>query len=175
MANPPIQKLGAIGLSLLGVWAILQAISQLAFYSPVILAGDLGREQLFGPVVHALLGAVLVSQRVGLSKALFPNNLDVELDAVPAVADFLVALLGVWLTVTSVARAAQVELSLLNQFSMLSGPSHTGDMLSFMITAGAWSQRVPYLVTLAFGIFLVVRAPGLVRLWLSFRAAGRKR
>jgi hypothetical protein len=176
--NPPIQKLGAIGLSLLGVWAILQAVSQLAFYLPVILTEEsdyLGWEQVFSPVVHALLGGALISGRTGLAKSLFPQDVEVELDTTPPNAEFLVALLGVWLAVTSIARAAQVELNLFNQFSMSSGFSYYSDKFSFMMTAEAWSQRAPYLITLAFGIFLVVGSRGLTRIWLTFRAAGRDR
>lgn len=178
MQNPTTQRLGFIGLSLLGVWMIVQAVSELAFYVPVIAAEDfdhLGWMQLLAPAVHALLGGVLVSRRVELSRALFPDDADLEIQAEASIGAFLVALLGVWLCVTSIARAAQVELSLLGQYSLTSSVSYYGDRLSYLLSAAAWSQRAPYLITLAFGIFLVLRAEGLTRAWLALRDAGRRR
>lgn len=178
MTSPSFQKIGALGLSLLGVWAIMQAISQLAFYLPIILSeegGYLGWEQLFSPIIFGLLGAGLLVQRFGLSRLLFPEDVEVEVTTSQDIAPFLVALFGAWLAITSIARATQVELQLFNQFTSLSGAEYQGDRFSFHMSSEAWSQRAPYLITLAFGSFLVLRSEGVVTAWLALRKAGRDR
>ncbi len=176
MTNAPTQKLGTIGLSLLGVWMILDAVADLIFYVPLLVTTTtdyVGWGQLASPVVHVMLGVALVSQRDSLSATLFPGDSDVELDAVPPMHDFVVALLGVWLAVTSFARAVQVEFGLVHRFSIESKSLFVGDLPTYMMTAEAWSQRIPHLVMLICGLGLVLGARGLTRAWFSARGVER--
>jgi hypothetical protein len=178
LASIKLQSLGTIGLSLLGVWAVLQAVSQLAFYLPIVLANDseyLGWEQLFSPVVHSILGAGLISQRIPLARYLFPGDLDAELETDAPIGEFLVALLGVWLVITAIASAAQVELALFNQFSYSTEAGLHGDRIAFLMSAEAWSQRAPHILKVVFGAVLIASGPGLTHAWLAARAAGRQR
>lgn len=175
MKMPPSQTLGSIGLFLLGVWALLQAISQLAFYLPIVFRGEpqlFGWEQLLGPAVFCTIGIGLVLLNRTLAGALFTCESDAVIEGSQDLEQFLLALLGVWVVIDGMASAAQVETSLLAAFASEAQFDLGGDKLSYLTSPEAWSSRAPYLVRLFLGVLVVLYSRGLVNSWRRLRSVG---
>jgi hypothetical protein len=135
VANPRIEDLGVIGISLIGIWLSVQAVMSLALYLSMLLFHEipsLGWEELFVPTIQGLMGWLLLLRRADIAEYLFQGLEPVAVDSRPPLAESLVALLGAWFVVESAAQAAQVEMNLFHEFVLSSiPPDPATDFLSY--------------------------------------------
>ena len=174
MRAPEIPALGAIALVVLGAWCLVNALTQTAFFLPILLSsGSVSRPEEYLPLlVYALSGVVLVGFRDRLAAVLFrPSSGSIEVADAQKLQSFLIALLGLWFIVDALVLGAAIEAKLNHNFSDLSADGLGGDRLSVLLGGDAWRQRLPNLVKLCAGLVLFSASGSVVRVWEKLRAS----
>jgi hypothetical protein len=177
---PRTQALGVVGISLLGLWSLLQAAFQLSFYLRIALDPESSSwpawPDLLPTTIYGLLGGGLLLLRYPLAGALFVRDEDLEIEDADGrrLQDFLIAMLGLWIVIRGIVSAAQTEAVLLQQLASQSRPGF-GDPINILSSGRAWVERLPALLEIILGSLLFLRSGGVARLWRLFREAGRRR
>ena len=125
MQMPSKVELGELSVALLGLWALLEAISSLAVLIPFILAdgGALygGKLQLAPLVIWILVAGILVGFRHEIAVRLFARGStrdDGPSSAEPQqLEELLFAAVGLWWMASAASYGLQIEVELWQDFS----------------------------------------------------------
>ena len=165
------QSLCAVGLGLIGVWLLVQALASISIFIPLVLDAEsatfLSRSMFAAPTLLAATGAALIFLNRKIAQLIIPADGRVDVATNDGLEELLIRLLGVWLCATAVADGAQRELGLALASAGESSWGTAGDLLSQLGAPAAWLDRVGYGTRLAIGAYLIVRASQLRAGWLG--------
>ena len=165
-----------LGISLLALWFLAQAISALSTTLSWAIHPELFASNNFldfavasaPAIIHLLVAAALLRFRTSLaallSDASNPSTSQPELDSLAFAA------VGAYLTAMAVVWFVQTEISALT-FKIPSdfqGLAESGN-------SQRWGARAAQLVQFSLGLCLFLRAPGLAAVWRQVRSAGHER